>query len=203
MNGYNAGAGYDLATGLGSVDANALATNWASITDFTLTASTPPSVASGGSVAVSIAFSSPGSSASLSLSCSGLPPETSYSFSPGQPTIASGATLTISTTAPQTASLHHGQPPRPGSWRASTILMFGGVLIFAGIHGRRRYCYAALVLLLAGFLIASVGCGGGGSGNTSQANAINTGTPAGIYTVTVTASSGAILRNTTFTLTVN
>jgi subtilase family serine protease len=28
MNGYNAGAGYDLATGLGSVDANALVTNW-------------------------------------------------------------------------------------------------------------------------------------------------------------------------------
>ena len=28
MNGYSAGAGYDLATGLGSVDANALVTNW-------------------------------------------------------------------------------------------------------------------------------------------------------------------------------
>ena len=28
MTGYNAGAGYDLATGLGSVDANALVTNW-------------------------------------------------------------------------------------------------------------------------------------------------------------------------------
>ncbi len=205
MNGYNAGTGYDLATGLGSVDANALATNWAKITDFTLTATAPPSVARGGSVAVPIAFSSPGSSGSLSLSCSGLPPQTSYSFTPELPTLASGATLTIRTTAPQTASLHHGQPHRPGSWRASTVLMLGGVLVFAGIHGRRRNCYVALALLLAAFFIAGVGCGGGGanSGSKSQANALDQGTPAGNYTVTVTASSGAILRNTTFTLTVN
>jgi subtilase family serine protease len=205
MNGYNAGAGYDLATGLGSVDANALTTNWATVTDFTLTATTPPSVARGGSVAVPIAFSSPGSAASLSLSCSGLPPETSYSFTPELPTVASGATLTIRTTAPQTASLHHGQPLRPGSWRASTVLMLGGVLILAGARVNHRCWYVVLSLLLAALLTAGVGCGGGGgsSGSRSQASAIDQGTPVGIYTVTVTASSGAILRNTTFTLTVN
>jgi subtilase family serine protease len=204
MNGYNAGTGYDLATGLGSVDANALVTNWTMITDFTLTATAPPSVARGGSVAVPITFSSPGSSGSLSLSCSGLPPETSYSFSPELPTLASGATLTIRTTAPQTASLHNGQPPRLGSWRASTVLMLGGVLILAGARGKRCYWYVTFALLWAG-LIAGVGCGGGGasSGSRSQANAVDQGTPAGTYTVTVTASSGAILRNTTFTLTVN
>jgi subtilase family serine protease len=32
MNGYSAGAGYDLATGLGSVDANALANSWSNVT---------------------------------------------------------------------------------------------------------------------------------------------------------------------------
>lgn len=32
MNGYNAGTGYDLATGWGSVDANAMVTNWPAVT---------------------------------------------------------------------------------------------------------------------------------------------------------------------------
>jgi hypothetical protein len=72
--------------------------------------------------------------------------------------------------------------------------MLGGVLLFAGARRKQRYWHIVLSLVLAGFLIAGVGCGGGTT---------DPGTPAGTYTVTVTAASGALTYSTTFSLTVN
>ena len=54
LNGYNAGAGYDLATGLGSVDANILVTKWSSVTMLpsatTLSSLTPTTITHGQAV---------------------------------------------------------------------------------------------------------------------------------------------------------
>jgi subtilase family serine protease len=170
--------------------------------DFKLTATPTVSVVRGGAAGVSVSSSAiAGLSGSLTLSCSGLPAETSYSFSPALPTVGSGAYLTITTTAPRAASLREAQPPRPGSWRASTVLMLGGVLLLSGARRKQRYRYVVLSLLLAGFLIAGVGCGGGGG--SGGGGTPDPGTPVGTYTVTVTATSGALTHNTTFTLTVN
>ncbi len=177
--------------------------------DFTLTATQPTSVVRGGSAVVSVYSSSiAGFSGNLSLSCSGLPAETSYSFSPVSPTIGVTTYLSITTTAPSTASLHQGRPPLPGSWRTSTALLLGGVLLFVGARRKQRYWYVALSLILAAFLIAGAGCGGGGgssSGNVgaTQASTTDPGTPTGTYTVTVAATSGTVTHSTTFTLTVN
>jgi subtilase family serine protease len=176
--------------------------------DFALTATPSVSVVPGGAVSVFISTSGiAGFSGILGLSCSGLPAETSCSFSPTSPTAGSGTYLTITTTAPRTASLHQGQPPLPGWWRTSTALLLGGVLLFTGARRKQRYWYVALSLLLASLLIAGVGCGGGGSsagsGGATQASTADPGTPTGTYTVTVTATSRALTHSTTFTLTVN
>jgi hypothetical protein len=198
-----------------SGDANWLAASSNTITvtianpDFALTVNPSVSVVRGAAARVSISTSSiAGFAGSMSLSCSGLPAETSYSFSPASPTVSSGANLTITTTAPRTASLRQGQRPRRVSWPASTGLILSGVVLLAGGRGRRRYWYVALALLLAAFLIADVGCGGGSTSSTNnsaatQASTSDAGTPTGTYTVTVTATSGALTHSTTFSLTVN
>ncbi|HEY1801348.1 MAG TPA: Ig-like domain repeat protein [Terriglobales bacterium] len=58
LNGYATGTGYDLATGLGSVDANALVTNWHTVsfngTITTLSAPSPTSITHGQSVSVTV-----------------------------------------------------------------------------------------------------------------------------------------------------
>jgi len=79
--------------------------------------------------------------------------------------------------------------------------MFGfgvlaGVFVFA-IPGLRRR-KAPLALLLFGLVILIVSCGGGSATGPS-----NLGTPAGTYTVTLTATSGSVSApSTTFQVTV-
>jgi hypothetical protein len=114
---------------------------------------------------------------------------------------AGTAALTISTTAPSSASLvlpkHSGVP-----WYAS-----GGAalacLLFFGIPARRRNWRTILGMLaflvaLTGGVLACGGKGSGGGGGTS-----NPGTTAGTYTVTVTGVSGSLTQTTTVTVTVN
>lgn len=84
ITGYNAGKGYDLATGLGSVDANNLATLWSTATatpaSLTLSAS-PLALNAGKSGSVTVATLTNGLNADVSLSVSGLPTGVSASFS--------------------------------------------------------------------------------------------------------------------------
>ena len=116
LRGYDAGAGYDLATGLGSVNAFNLVnasgwTNTSTAPDFTLSSTNPR-----------VAVSSPGGSGTMILtvtsingfggtfnltagSCSAMPTGASCNFSPGfvtvsQATPTAAVTLTVITTAP-------------------------------------------------------------------------------------------------------
>ena len=138
----------------------------------------------------------------VSFSCSGLPSESTCSFSPAtvtpNGTAAATTTLTVTTTAAHSALL---------------VLPFAGgglTLACALLFFRRRKPAFGLVclVLLAGISGAAVGCGGHGSsgGGGGQGNPPDPGTPAGSSTVTVTATSGsgsgAITHTTTVTLTV-
>jgi hypothetical protein len=73
MNGYSAGTGYDLATGLGSVDASNLATSWSNVTPPpTIVSLSPnPMTASNANQTLTIAGSGFQSSLKVSLSCTG------------------------------------------------------------------------------------------------------------------------------------
>lgn len=103
VTGYTAGTGYDLATGLGTVDAKALADNWAgqATPDFAVTVS-PSSVSAtvGGQTTATVTTTvSGGFNSAVSLSVSGLPTGATATFSPASIAApgSGSSTLTLAT----------------------------------------------------------------------------------------------------------
>jgi hypothetical protein len=102
------------------------------------------------------------------------------------------APVTIMTTAP-----HGLTASRSGGAGFYGFAALACVVLFAipGRHRRRL----PLALLLLGCIAGFGGCGGGSSG---EGNQMDQGTPAGTYTLNVTATSSAITRTGSFTVTV-
>ena len=110
VTGFSCGTGYDLATGLGSVDANALANNWGGappVPDFAISAS-PGSVSiaqgSSGSSTVSTTVSG-GFNSSVALSASGQPSGVTVSFSPSSIAAPGSGSSTMTITVAAGASV--------------------------------------------------------------------------------------------------
>ncbi len=219
--GYSAKAGYDLATGLGSLDVNLLAHAW---TGFS---ATPSFTVSGNPITIGSAGSSMGSTitvssttgfggasgATINLSCAFVPPQPasaglSCSFGNTTPvtlsntTTSATATLTVGTTAAHAIS----NPSAANRSRSLWFTLSGGFLacvFVAGIPAQRKRWLVLLGLISCAILAFTLGCGGGsssgGGGGGTQTTATPTISPAsGDYTghVTVTfadASSGASL----------
>jgi hypothetical protein len=104
-------------------------------------------------------------------------------------TTAQTVTVTVATTAPMTTAAVR-QPSHGGFPLGSLPVL--GLLIFL-LRKRRRLEILAGVLL-AGIFLSGIGCGSGGSG-TPPPHTIS-GTPAGTYTATVTATSGSLNHTT-------
>ncbi len=124
----------------------------------------------------------------LTYTCSGSPSlataEISCQISPSSNTNATGVTVTLQTTAPTTQL----RPPLRGSRIFYALLLPGlfGVVFVAGSRPRGLRLLSLIVVL--GFSTLWLGsCGGGGGTNTSPTNP---GTPAGSYTVTISATTG-------------
>lgn len=146
-----------------------------------------------------------GSSATTSLAltytCSGIPPTAEISCqlpNNGQPTNATSVTVTLATT-PVTTQL------RPlGGTRIFYALLLPGMfgIVFSGGSRTRGLRLLGLIVVLGLFTVWLGACGG--SNNTLK----NTGTPPGIYTVTVNATTGtrsggtALASSVMFTLNV-
>ncbi|HEX4485151.1 MAG TPA: Ig-like domain repeat protein [Terriglobales bacterium] len=142
-----------------------------------------------------------GTVAFTSANCTGLPLETTCSFSPASVTGSGSTTVTITTTAPKTATLlPAGRTTFYALWIASSGLL-AGLFLLPGASKRRRHTLLATVVLA--FLVGGTSCGGGGepSGGGGGGHT-DPGTPVGNYTIDVTAKAGVLTHDATFALTV-
>ena len=193
----DANTGYNLVTGLGSVDVNNLAKAWAgATTSFTLTAETlaftvAPGVTAGPdtiNVTSTSGFVVNGQTAApLTYSCLGLPSGATCVFSPPSPTSLATVMVSITTMAP-TAQLR--APLGRGNRIFYAMLLPGlfGIFLTAGSRKRTargvRILSFIVVLGLSTMWLAS--CGGSSSGSG------NTGTPPGFYPITIKATTGTV-----------
>ena len=222
--GYNAGAGYNLATGLGSLNVASLVNQWnigsGGAADFVLSAD-PAAIAvstaggSGNTVLSVLAVNGFNDTVNFtSSSCTGLPTGATCSFGTSQVSAGSSTTLTIMTSAMAVA------PPsdpaarfRPVDARRVCfafrlrIRVFGNNFATDGLRGKnRRWSTAAAcaVFLLSvgiaacgGGSSSSSGGGGGGGGGGTTTTVVE---PMSV-TITGTSTSGKVARTTSVMLT--
>jgi hypothetical protein len=136
-----------------------------------------------------------GFSGSVSFSCSGLPAESTCSFSPASIKGSGNSILSISTTAPK-ADLNDSSRPLQ-LWFASGAGLASICLL--GAPMKRRRMRNLLGMFVFAIVLGSLGCGGGGS-SSSPVVTHDPGTKIGIYTVTVNASSGSLRHAVSFSL---
>jgi subtilase family serine protease len=209
LSGYNAGTGFDLATGLGSVNVGNLVAAW-NAPDFSLSASpTAVSIASAGGTGTFTLTVTPinGYTGTINFtgsSCSGLPSLTTCSFSPASVTGAGTTTVTITTTA-ASQMVPAGKPTGfRGPINTNLVFTFAlsTMLLVLFYQARRPRWSATAALLMCCSLAVLAGCGGGGSGG-GGGGTTNPGTPVtNDQAVTVTGTSTNTTHTTTFTLTV-
>jgi subtilase family serine protease len=193
--GFSAGPGYDLVTGLGSIDAAVLVNNWNSgnptVADFTMFGNVVGIAAPGASGSSTINVDARnGYSGIITFTCTA--PTSAkigctVSGSPltlGGGTTSGTVTVSISTAA---AGLAPGTAPL---WLGGSGAIFAGVLVF-GVPARRRKLTMALTLATITLILSAVGCGG-----SSKSSGGGTGTPAGSYVVSVTGSDGTTSHTT-------
>jgi hypothetical protein len=125
-------------------------------------------VMAGQSQDLTITFQSSGgfSSTVTNLSCSGLPAETTCTFSPTSVTLPSdgsvNTTLTLSTTAMGQSRLRRGKILGWIRWGGAQLLLIAAC--FIGLPIVRRKKQAGIVVSLLGLLLVVPSCGGGGGG---------------------------------------
>lgn len=201
--GFEVGPGYDLATGLGSIDAANLVDALARIPpSFALSSSGSITVARGGvsgNTAVISVTPSAGFTGTVSLSCA---VTTAPPGAQSMPTCSIPDAVTVSGPSPATATL---AVLTAAAGAMLSLPGAGSVLACAclfAVPRRRRARLGVLALLLAG-IVSTVGCGDGDSPATATISYSPPGTTPGTYVVTVTGASGSFTSTTTVPVTVN
>jgi hypothetical protein len=174
--------------------------------DFTMTPVAPTSVTvnAGSPATYTVAIgSSGGFASSVTVTCSLPAAATTCTANP--PSVAPGNNTTITVTTMAHQLLIPARPPkRIGPWqRFVPLLVLAAVasmlLVFAARTRRQRIAISIPLAGLVLFLVfQATGCGSSNSGPPPQH-----GTQPGLYTVTITGTSGAATHTTTVMLTVN
>jgi len=209
--GYTAGTGYDLVTGLGSLDAGALATAMASTSgggtaaaSYTVTQPvTAYTISAGSTTAIALALASTNYSGTVTFATSISPAGSNLTATATSATLANYGTGTSTLTITTTTSAANHAPVAPWkSGKGGGAILFCAVLLGAPFTVRRKQALAVLLtasaICVAGFSLA---CGGGGGSSSTQA-VVKT---ARTYTVTVTPTGSGTVSNPTpmvFTVTV-
>lgn len=174
--------------------------------DFSISASpTTLAVVAGQSATTNVALApQPGGfSNPITVSCSGLPSLSACSANPTSVTPGNSAAsvkVTITTTAATNA--FNRIPVRASRIFLAFSLPGFGLLVIGGYRNRKHILIALSAVVVAMIMLSLVACGGGGGGNGTQPPTTKPGTPAGSYTVTLTATSGTTMHATTVNLTV-
>jgi hypothetical protein len=203
--GYSATAGYDLATGLGSIDASNLVTNWTTVT--------PASTATASSsVNFSLAFSPPQMTVKRGACGSGQLQLTRLNGFAGTPTftcnVAAALGATTCAVIPVTSGGALYQPRKDwelGWWGTVGIVLAGAAFILAtlkrtGAHHSELRTWPRLVpgLALMTLLAIVIGCGSNSNNGSSTTPTTNT-TVSYAFTVAVPSTapvaSGAVSVN--------
>jgi len=214
--GYLITAGYDEATGLGSLDVQAFLNSYTGVPapSVTLTAANLtviPGATTGNSSTVTVTpiggfTGNVALSAAISSSPAGAQFLPSLSFGNTSPVDITGASakaaaLTVSTTAATTARLYPSRR-REVPWYAGGGAAIACILLF-GIPRRRRWRSLlgtiAFVVALCGGVLS---CGGGNGSIGGSGDGGSPGTTAGTYVITVTGTSGTITTTSVLNLVV-
>jgi subtilase family serine protease len=213
--GHSAKVGYDLVTGLGSLNVDNLVTNWPGFTldaFFGLAASPSPvtitSAGKSGTSTVTVS-SETGFAGTINLTCQVLNTvaEMGCTVSPTSvalsgTTTSATTTLHVSTTAPHAVTTNSNATM---AWLAvGGTSLLGSVVLGASMRRRSGMLLGLLFICIA---LSSISCGGGSNNNKNNGgglgNTTDPGTAAGSYVVTVTGTSGSISHSVNVTITVH
>jgi subtilase family serine protease len=218
LSGYSAGTGYDLATGLGSINIGNLVNNAGP--NFYLSSSSPVvTISSPGATGTMTVTAYPvnGYTGTVNLACSNLPTAATCSFSPASVVFTSSTsattgipvTVTVNTT---TASrlIPSGHPWNMIGWASASLISFAALILlsmlFVGGPQLRQFGWDLAGLTLALSLVAGLAACGGGSSTTSSSTTTtttNNGVTGNFSSVlTGTASSGSPVSSMNFTVTI-
>ncbi len=199
-----AGTGQVIATATNANNINVNSTTTASFTSTNFSLNINPSsqtVVAGNTATYTVQVSPVVTfGANVSLSCSAAPAGASCGFNPQSLTFngpsAQSSILSLTTTSrpPTTISSTRGR----GLTYAFLLMVPGMALVgLGGKKGRRnRLLGLVLVLALFSFIVPLPAC------SRAKQQPVVSGTPAGTYTLTVTAASGSFTQSTGFSLTV-
>ncbi len=203
--GYAAGAGYDLVTGLGSLDIDGFVRAWAATNQtFTLTPAVATyTVAQGSSVSATINLTPiNGFNTPVTYTCSVPPTATGATCTgPSGPSAATSVSFQIKTVAPSFA-LKRAVERYSQIFYAALLPGLLGIVFTVGARKRslRGMRLLGLIMVLGLSTLWLESCGGSNNGSTSTV-----GTPKSTYIVTVNATTGGavpITGSTMFKLTV-
>ena len=167
--------------------------------------SSSATVAAGQTASYTFAIGGAGMSGSVNLTCSGAPLDAVCTIPAGETISASTVTsfmVTVST-SPRTAGTLRVPSLKLAPWAWATFLMAWVALPYGRIRGSARKQLIRRLPLLLMLLLFVASCGGGASSSTSPPpSPLSSGTPAGTYSLKVTATTGSASQSTSLSLTV-
>jgi uncharacterized protein (TIGR03118 family) len=144
-----------------------------------------------------------GFSGTVALTCSGLPTDTTCTFSPSTVTLSSSGTNNVTVSIAETTSTTSPNPYETGRVSAGrsglTLAFLGpiGILAFAGFRKRSAWLRISLMLaVFSCFAVGAIGCGG----SMKSAATTSTGMPTTVQ-VTINATAGSITQSVPMTVT--